>query len=466
MVATRSPYVKTGLIISVFFLFQSVLLAQKPEQELPSKTRILFLFDASGSMLAPWENTLRINVAKKLLSDMIDSLRVNEDLELALRVYGHQYDQRLRRCDDSKLEIAFAPKNHDAIIQKIRQLKPQGNTPIAYSLQQAAGDFPKDPRYRNILIIITDGIESCDGDPCAVSRELQHKDIFLKPFVIGIGMDKKFEEAFGCMGTFYDASDIFSFRKAMNQAIQISLDKTTVSVELVDERGLKSETDVNVSFINNFTGKPMFDFVHYLDERGQPDSVTVETVITYDVVVNTIPPVSVKNVRFESGKHNTLEIKTPRGLIKVDMPGHTEYKTPVKVMIRHPETGKLLTHFNIPGEALLLSGRYHVEISTLPLTVMNNVSIVKDTPPNFRLETPGVVNFVSSSASIGSIYQLDKEGRQTWVTDLDSKQLRQSMAIQPGSYKVVARSEKAKGSKYTKIKTFEIKPGGSLTLQL
>ncbi|MCC5930408.1 MAG: VWA domain-containing protein [Cyclobacteriaceae bacterium] len=466
MAVTGLHFIRTGCFLLTLLVYQGLLMAQKPEQELPSKTRILFLFDASGSMLAPWENTLRINVAKKLLSDMVDSLRVNGDLELALRVYGHQYDQRLRRCDDSKLEIAFSAKNHDAIIQKIRQLKPQGNTPIAYSLQQAAGDFPKDPRYRNILIIITDGIESCDGDPCAVSRELQEKNIFLKPFVIGIGMDKKFEDAFGCMGTFYDASDINSFKRALSQAIQISLDKTTVSIELVDERGLKTETDVNVSFINNFTGKPMFDFVHYLDENGQPDSVIVETVITYDVVVNTIPPVIVKNVRFESGKHNVLEIKAPRGLVKVDMPGHSEYKNPVKVMIRHPETGKLLTHFNIPGEALLLSGRYHMEITTLPVTLLSNVSIVKDTPRNFKLETPGVINFVSNSRSIGSIYQLDKEGRQTWVTDLDSRQLRQSLAIQPGSYKVVVRSEKAKGSKYTKIKTFEVKPGASLTLQL
>ncbi|MGF1637189.1 MAG: VWA domain-containing protein [Cyclobacteriaceae bacterium] len=438
--------------------------AQQAEQNLPDKTRILFMFDASGSMLAPWENTLRIHVAKKLLSDMVDSLKVNESLELALRVYGHQFDQRFRRCDDSKLEVPFHKNNHDAIIQKIRQIKPQGNTPIAYSLEQSANDFPSQSGYRNILIMITDGIESCDGDPCAVSRALQQKNIFLKPFVIGIGMDKKFEDAFGCMGTFYDASDINTFKKALTDAIQISLDKTTVSVELQDDRGLSTETDVNVTFINNVTGQAMFDFVHYLDSKGRPDSVEVETVLTYDVQVNTIPPVVRKNVRFESGQHNVLKIKSPRGLLRIEMPGHTEYKEPVKAQVRDLQSGRLLTHFNIPGEVLLLTGHYRIEVLTLPVTIMPEVTISKDTPRNYKLNQPAVVNFVSSSTGVGSLYKMNAAGGQEWISDLNPKQLRQTLAMQPGDYKVVMRSEKAKGSKFTKVRNFSLKPGASLTI--
>ena len=82
------------------------------------------------------------------------------------------------------------------------QIKPQGNTPIAYSLSESADDFPGVSNYRNIIIIITDGLESCNGDPCQVSRDLQKKGIFLKPFVIGIGMSENYERQFGCLGEF------------------------------------------------------------------------------------------------------------------------------------------------------------------------------------------------------------------------------------------------------------------------
>ena len=301
------------VVLGLFFLFQSK--AQTPQQKLPEKTRILFLLDGSGSMLAKWENTYRITVAKKLLADFVDSLRADDHLELGLRIYGHQYDRRLRRCDDTKLEAPFSSNNHDRIISVLKNLGPKGTTPIAYALEQAATDFPQDDDARNIIIIITDGIESCDGDPCAVSLALQRKNIFLKPFIIGIGMDKKFEEQFGCMGSFYDATNIAGFRKALNTVLYQSLGETTVSIELLDIHNKPTETNVNVSFINHFTKSSAFEFVHYRDELGSPDSVEIDPVLSYDIIVNTIPPVKKNNVEFIAGQHNVLKIKSPQGSI-------------------------------------------------------------------------------------------------------------------------------------------------------
>ena len=89
----------------------------------------------------------------------------------------------------------------------LKSLKPKGTTPIASTLEKAGDDFLKCPTNdcRNIIILITDGIEECNGDPCAVSMALQKKGIILKPFVIGIGLDLEFRESFECMGSFYDA---------------------------------------------------------------------------------------------------------------------------------------------------------------------------------------------------------------------------------------------------------------------
>ena len=80
-------------------------------------------------MLAQWGNQLRIQAAKSLLSDLVDSLRVNDQLELALRAYGHQFPRQQRNCKDTRLEVPFSPKNHDLILQRLNMVKPKGTTP-------------------------------------------------------------------------------------------------------------------------------------------------------------------------------------------------------------------------------------------------------------------------------------------------------------------------------------------------
>ena len=459
-------FLRHGLFLLLISLATHALIAQIPQQQLPEKTRILFLLDGSGSMLAKWENTYRITVAKRLLADLVDSLRGNENLELALRIYGHQYDRHQRRCDDTRLEAPFSMTNHDRIISILKNLGPKGTTPIAYALEQAANDFPTNDEARNIVIIITDGIESCDGDPCAVSLSLQRKNIFLKPFIIGIGMDKKFEEQFGCMGTFYDAANIGSFRKALNTALNQSLGKTTISVELLDIHSKPTETNVNVSFINRFTQISAFEFVHYRDRLGRPDSVEIDPVLSYDLVVNTIPPVIKRNIEIIAGKHNTLRIKTPQGKVSVEQAGHTEYKDGVVVLIKHPNTKEILTTMSIAGEEKLLVGEYEIECTTLPRTIFSNVKIVQSEKTQLKINQPGVVNFVASSNGIGSIYKIREDGSQIWIYNLDQGQPRNTVTIQPGKYKIVFRSEHAQGSKYTNIREFEIEPGSSLNIRL
>ena len=459
-------FLKYSILIIALTLVSAVIYAQKPQQSLPEKTRILFLLDGSGSMLAKWENTYRIAVAKKLLIEFVDSLRTVENLELALRIYGHQYDRRLRRCDDTKLEAPFAENNHDRIVSVLKNLGPKGTTPIAYALEQAANDFPLDSKARNIIIIITDGIESCDGDPCAVSLALQRKGIFLKPFIIGIGMDLKFEEQFGCVGSFYDAANINEFRKALDKALFQSLGETTVSIELLDVNNQPNETNVNVSFINHFTQTSAFEFVHYRDESGRPDSVEIDPVLSYDIVVNTVPPVRKNKVEILVGKHNVLKIKSPQGWLSIDQPGYTEYKNGVLAIVKKSNNQEILTTIHIPGAEKLLVGNYDIECTTLPRKVFKNVRVNQSETIELNILQPGVVNFITTSMGLGSIYKFFEDGSQKWIHNLDPNQLRNTVAIQPGSYKVVFRSEKAKGSKFTTIKKFEIKPGSSLSIKL
>jgi Ca-activated chloride channel family protein len=159
-------------ILTLYFLvfFQVMYLHS---QENDGKIRILFIFDGSNSMNAQWEKSSKIAIAKRLMTQTMDSLRGLENVELALRIYGHQSKilPGKQDCSDTKLEVPFASANdnYQKIINEIRRLEPKGTTPIARSLEYSAEDFPPCDDCRNIIILITDGIEACDEDPCAVA---------------------------------------------------------------------------------------------------------------------------------------------------------------------------------------------------------------------------------------------------------------------------------------------------------
>lgn len=453
-------------IFSLLFLITySEIEAQEYSQRPPEKSRILFLFDGSGSMLAPWGPTLRINAAKRFLSEFVDSLRVNDHLELALRVYGHQYDSRLQNCEDTRLEVGFSRDNHDRIIEKLMQIEPKGTTPIAYSLEKAAGDFPEKDDIRNIVIIITDGIESCQGDPCAVSLALQRKGIFLKPFIIGIGMTQDFNEQFGCMGEFYDVNNLDKFKSVLSEIIFQSLEETTVSIELLDHLDNRTVTNLNITFINDFTGEPIYDFVHYRDEQGRPDSVFIDPVLSYDIIVNTVPPVSLAEVSIKPGTHNVIEISAPQGTLMVSQPSYTEYEGGVKVFIRQKDYHEIINIQKIDEPVEYLAGTYDIELTTMPRVKYENVEIEPARIKKILVPAPGVVNLRSSFQGYGSVYWLEPEsGAQTWLFNFGDKNTLTSQALQPGRYKAVFRAKNSKGSKYTKAEKFEIRSGDSITI--
>ncbi len=455
-------------LISLFIilLFAINTSAQVYEQKPPRKTRILFLLDGSGSMLAPWGPTLRINAAKRFLADFVDSLKVNDELELALRVYGHQYHRRYQRCDDSKLEVGFRKNNHQEIIQHLNRVEPKGTTPIAYSLSQAANDFPREENVRNIIIIITDGIESCEGDPCEVSLELQKRGIFLKPFIIGIGMEQDYTDAFGCMGKFYDARNLSEFRTALEESIYQTLDRTTVSVDLLDQNNQPTISNINVTFINDFTNEPVYEFIHYRDGRGRPDSVEVDAVLSYDIRVNTVPPVYQLNPTIIAGEHNIIKIQCPQGKLMITQKNHNEYKKNVEVLVYEDDDKAILHTLDVGQQHDYLMGTYDIEITTLPRIRYENVYIKPGELVRIDLPAPGVLNIKRNFPGYGSLYLLMEDGSENWIYNLESGQLVTSVAMQPGKYKLVFRADNAHGSKFTKIREFEIAPGKTVDIEL
>ena len=452
--------------VLLLLFFSATTQAQNAPPEKPKVTRILFLLDASGSMMAPWEGQPRWNVAKRMLSKMVDSLNTYPNLELGLRVYGHQFPNADKNCLDSKLEVPFAPRNAAAIKKKLTELKAQGNTPITYSLLQSANDFPTDKSSRNVLLLITDGLESCNADPCAASLALQRKHVFLKPFVIGIGAERDFGKQLECLGQYYNAAEVKTFRTVMNDVIAKTLSKTTVSVNLTDANGRPVESNVNMTFVNNVTEQPEYNYIHYRDAQGKADVLDIDALQSYDLVINTVPPVRQANIPIAPGKANVLTYKTPQGTLWLQNPPLTPnpYGT-IRAVVRTPDRTTVVAG-TYGSRQKLLAGNYEVEVLTLPRTV-RRITIKQGQETAVTYDAPGTLNITSDLKGYGSIYQLNDDESQTWIYDLpQGGSSKINLPMQPGAYRLVFRTATSTGSKFTDVRNFSIRSGQTTSVAI
>lgn len=428
-------------------------------------SRILFILDASGSMHGNWDSGVKIDVAKNLLGEFLDSLESRKDkIELALRVYGHQSPRNERNCKDTKLEVPFAPKNAVNIKNRLKTIIPKGQTPIGYSLLQAAKDFPADPYSRNLIILITDGIESCSQDPCEVSVELQKKGIILKPFIIGVGLETDYSKALGCIGNFYDAATEEIFKTVMNVVISQALNTTTAQVNLLDITGNATETNVNMTFYDAFSNNIKYNLIHTLNDRGNPDTVSIDPALKYKLVVHTIPFVTRDSIELMSGKHNIIAVDAPQGNLELKIDIKSGYKN-LQSIIRLKDNTTTLNVQDFNSIQKYITGKYDLEILTLPRIMLNDVEVLQSHTTTIQIPQPGYITITNSVPGFGSIYTIENKEIK-WVINLDESKTSSTYMLQPGIYKVVFRPKNAKQSCYTIEKNFEIIPGSGSSVVL
>jgi Ca-activated chloride channel family protein len=432
----------------------------------PPDSRILFVFDASQSMMGYWASDRKINIARRTLISIIDSLETLDNVQMALRVYGHQSPVPPQDCNDTRLEVPFSKGNAPRIRQELRYLNPKGTTPIAHSLKLAGNDFPEPCiDCRNIIILITDGIEACDGDPCEVSYALQQQGIVLKPFVIGIGIDEGFRETFECIGHYYNASDEEKFGEVMEVVISQALNSTTAQVNLLDIDGLPTETDVNLTFTDHFSGRIMYNYIHTMNYRGVPDTLVLDHLVTYNLRVNTIPPVFVDSINVYVGKHTVIAADAPQGKLLVKVDGGAQYRG-LQFIVRQKGKMETLNYQEVNQEEAYLVGNYSLEIPVLPKIIIDDVAINQSATTKVTIPRPGILNLIKSAPGYGSIYHRKSATEEVWVTNINNKLKNETVVLQPGKYRIVFRAQNAKQTLYTVNKTIEIRSGAADVLQL
>ncbi|MEX1188611.1 MAG: VWA domain-containing protein [Bacteroidia bacterium] len=438
--------------------------AQSNTQTQERLTRILIIFDCSNSMYGIWESDSKFNIARRLVGQMVDSLSREQNVQLALRCYGHQKQYPPQDCDDSKLEVPFAKDNAWLIKAKLNKVNPSGTTPIAMSLEACAKDFP-DRNSRNVVLLITDGKEECGGDPCAVSAALQSKGIVLRPFIVGVGkMDPDITASFNCIGNYYDASSESSFKQILKVIITQVMNSTSCQVSLLDKSGKPTETDVAMSFYDQNTGALRYHFIHTMNNRGVPDTLRIDHLSKYRIVVHSLPSVEKNDVTLTPGKHTVIPIDAPQGFLDLKA-GKSNQHRDLQSIIRKSGDMSTLDVLSFKDKRKLITGAYDLEILTLPRTYVKNVLISQSHTTTVEIDEPGTVNFQFSLPGIASVLREEK-GEYKWVCNLNDDVRQEVIKLQPGKYRAVFRGKNIKETLFTIEKSFIVEPGTSIQVLL
>ncbi len=417
-------------------------------------------------MNAPWDdNQTRIEAAKELLAQTIDSLKGTPHLEVALRVYGHQspITATYQDCNDTKLEIPFGVDNFDKIKYRIRSIEAKGTTPIARSLEAAADDFP-DQNERNIIILITDGLEACDNDPCLIAKKLKDKGVKVTPFVIGLGMDLSYLDKFNCIGPYADAETKDAFRNVLKNVVSKALLNTTVQINLNDIAKNPKETDVTMFLYEAGTKNLKYTFVHTINRFGNPDTLIMDPEFKYDLIINTIPTVEKKNITLQKHVHNTIVVEAPQGFIKTRFINASKsYMIDTRIMQHGKSSTINVQKMNSTDKYIV--GKYDLEILTLPRTYMT-VDVSQSSTVYVDIMAPGFLNYKTVQPIVAQLFLIGESGTLEWVCNLDETLRNGSFQLQPGTYRLVYRQKNLRSSSYTIDKDFRIYSNKTTTINI
>jgi len=226
---------------------------------------IQLVFDASGSMAQRIGGETKIQAARRAMERVIESLPDNPNLNVGFRVFGHEGDsseaQRARSCQSTALLVPVQGVNKALLRQQALAWEPAGWTPISLALQRAGEDLKAGENVRNVIIMVSDGEETCDGDPCAVAAALAASEAEVRIDVVGFGLEPQVAQTLRCItensgGRYIDAQNGDALAQTLEELIAASLKRSTLRFIAIGPDGKPAQ--VSLSGFRDAQGKSMF----------------------------------------------------------------------------------------------------------------------------------------------------------------------------------------------------------------
>lgn len=140
---------------------------------------VVLIVDSSGSMAADLDGRPRLDVAREVIA--AEAGRWAAGASLGVVAYGHR---RTGDCGDIETLLPVGARKEGELAETLDRLRARGKTPLSAAMVQAAGLLPTG----GSIILVSDGLETCDADPCAVAQGLVAANLDLRIFVIGLGL--------------------------------------------------------------------------------------------------------------------------------------------------------------------------------------------------------------------------------------------------------------------------------------
>lgn len=190
------------------------------------RENVLIILDSSFSMDEDINGQKKIDIAKQVINQVLDQLPHN--VWVGLRVYGHKAGfLGFNACKASELKVAIGPNNQNLIKNELYGIKPVGWTPITYSIQQAIDFDLRGLPGKKRIILVSDGMETCNGSPCDYVVELIRNNSDIKIDVIGFDISDQAAKsqlkctALATKGKYYSANSASELLDSLSQSLKI-----------------------------------------------------------------------------------------------------------------------------------------------------------------------------------------------------------------------------------------------------
>lgn len=357
-------------IILLFIVLCFVVQSSAQDKEL---SPILFIYDASGSMWGKLQNKTKKAIASDVLTTTVNNLPDNQNI--GLLAYGHS---KKGDCNDIEYIVDLSNSSKEKVTSTVKSLNALGKTPLARSADMAINSLRKS-KTKATIILVTDGIESCDGDICDVVSKAKLEGIDFKLHIVGFGLKDGEKEQLKCAasagdGNYYDANNADGLGEVLTEATSETVDDpkgnfsvyATKNGEPVDAwvRAFKAGTDEDVDGVRTYRdtaylylplGKYSLEVRPLEGSKIKGTTVNVESkegIIGHQTISFDGGKVSVITTNNGEGWDSTCKVKTQDGKVV------TGSRTYGKPRILEVNAGV----YDIAVQALIIKGleTYHV----------------------------------------------------------------------------------------------------------
>ena len=305
-----SPRFSLFAIVLMLFSLWSVLaptgqVAAAQADDAPGVVNVELILDLSGSMAQDvGGGETRMAAAKRVLTDVIEALPETEGVNVGFRIYGHEGDNsnagRDESCQSSELVVPIDGVDKPALRAQVDAATPIGWTPLALSLERAGGDFPADGDVSNNIVLLTDGEETCGGDPCEVAAAIRAGDSQIRTHVVGFALTEEQSALVECIA---EQGEGLNLRAGNALELSEALFSVLQEIEVVIQTGV-----LEIESIGGLFPEATVAFLNTGDQEPQPPVVLSDTntaeLQVGDYAVTWINP---------SGESSRLEVEITAG---------------------------------------------------------------------------------------------------------------------------------------------------------